>query len=184
MFLQISMRTMTLSTSAPPARTGPAGSSRPSSSCLPALPASPSSWSSPCCCASSSARCWIVSSLSPVSIPCSGGRRQRVTEGGGGRGQHRHHLHLAPVGAGACGDLAPSHGGHWGGHGQHGQAGYGQCSWLSWPDPCADAGLVVSVPASGSVLSNYPLLISADRQINNTSGNILGIFYLSWKKTS
>ena len=49
-----------------------------------------------------------------------------------------------------------------------------------WPGLTADAGLV-SVPASGSVLSNYPLLISADRQINNTSGNILGIFYLSWK---
>ena len=44
--------------------------------------------------------------------------------------------------------------------------------------PGPEAGLV-SVPASGSVLSNYPLLISADRQINNTSGNIPGIFYLS-----
>ena len=56
MYPQISMRTMTLSTSALPARTGPADSSRPSSSCWPASRASPSSSSSPCSSASSSAR--------------------------------------------------------------------------------------------------------------------------------
>ena len=123
MYPQISMRTMTLSTSALPARTGPAGSSRPSSSCWPASRASPSSSSSPCSSASSSARSRSILSW-PVYILSSGWGRHRVSEGGGGGGQHRHHLHLAPLGAGVGGDLTPSLGGHRGGAGQHGQAGY------------------------------------------------------------